>query len=477
MALPISVTYTFATATSAIPLSQLDANFTTVVNGINGIGNGTNALSNVSITGGAIDGATIGATTSSTGRFSTVTATTGNITTINATTLNAATHRSDTSLTFQSNGTTTAMTIDTSQNVGIGTSSPAVKLDVNGAISLGASNNLTWGGAYGANIPTIAGSSTNGITFYPTGSTSGETMRINASGNVGIGTSSPLSILTAFQSADGYDKGITLARTGANRGTIFLNASNDTMNFGRSGNTNMTIDSSGNVGIGTSSPNAKLEVFKDGAPAASGNMNTGMVVSAAAGSYAINIGATASGAYSWINSAFQNNSGTAAPLVFATGATERARIDSSGNLLVGTTSTAASALFRVNGTAYIDSLIYSPGVYNQTTGNAANLHVASDGNFFRSTSSLKYKTDVKDATHGLTELLTLRPVTYKGKNDGDTIFGGLIAEEVHAAGLTEFVQYAEDGSPDALAYGNMVSLCIKAIQELKAEIDALKGAK
>jgi hypothetical protein len=56
MALPISVTYTFATATSAIPLSQLDANFTTVVNAINGIGNGTNALANVQITGGTITG-------------------------------------------------------------------------------------------------------------------------------------------------------------------------------------------------------------------------------------------------------------------------------------------------------------------------------------------------------------------------------------------------------------------------------------
>jgi len=59
MALPISVTYTFATATSAIPLSQLDANFTTVVNGINGIGNGTNSLANVQITGGNVTATTI----------------------------------------------------------------------------------------------------------------------------------------------------------------------------------------------------------------------------------------------------------------------------------------------------------------------------------------------------------------------------------------------------------------------------------
>jgi hypothetical protein len=79
-----------------------------------------------------------------------------------------------------------------------------------------------------------------------------------------------------------------------------------------------------------------------------------------------------------------------------------------------------------------------------------------------------------DAIHGLAEVLKLRPVTYKGNNDGDTIFGGLIAEEVHDVGLTEFVQYNDDNEPDSLAYGSMVSLCIKAIQELKAELDAAK---
>lgn len=79
--------------------------------------------------------------------------------------------------------------------------------------------------------------------------------------------------------------------------------------------------------------------------------------------------------------------------------------------------------------------------------------------------------------------MQLRPVTYKGNNDGELVFGGLIAEEVHEAGLTEFVQYAEDGTPDALAYANMVSLAFKAIQEqqaiieqLKADVAALKGA-
>jgi hypothetical protein len=54
MALPITINYTFGSSTAAIPLSNLDANFTTVVNAINGIGNGTNSLANVSITGGTV---------------------------------------------------------------------------------------------------------------------------------------------------------------------------------------------------------------------------------------------------------------------------------------------------------------------------------------------------------------------------------------------------------------------------------------
>jgi hypothetical protein len=52
MALPITIPNTFATATNNIPLSQLDTNFTTVSTAINGIGNGSETLANVAITGG-----------------------------------------------------------------------------------------------------------------------------------------------------------------------------------------------------------------------------------------------------------------------------------------------------------------------------------------------------------------------------------------------------------------------------------------
>jgi hypothetical protein len=76
-------------------------------------------------------------------------------------------------------------------NVGIGTTTPAVKLDVNGSINLATSNNLTWGGIYGAGIPTIDATTAAGIRFYPSGSSSGATVYFTTNGNVGINDSTP----------------------------------------------------------------------------------------------------------------------------------------------------------------------------------------------------------------------------------------------------------------------------------------------
>jgi len=59
MALPITIPNQFASATTSIPLSNLDANFVVVADAINGIGNGSVALANVNVTGGALDNVAI----------------------------------------------------------------------------------------------------------------------------------------------------------------------------------------------------------------------------------------------------------------------------------------------------------------------------------------------------------------------------------------------------------------------------------
>lgn len=186
-------------------------------------------------------------------------------------------------------------------------------------------------------------------------------------------------------------------------------------------------------------------------------------------------------------------------LIFATtsdgsgGTTERMRIGSNGNIGIGTTSTANRLTVKGTGTGtstcfrIIDSndtenfrildngRVVAPETFNSTTANAANVNVDSAGNFQRSTSSIRYKTDVQDAVHGLAEVLLLRSVTYRGINDGNVIFGGLIAEELDVIGLREFVAYNAEGQPDAIAYGNMVSLLARAIQELNAKVEALEA--
>jgi hypothetical protein len=144
----------------------------------------------------------------------------------------------------------------TSTGLGIGTSSPSAQLQLNKTgtgdyTTFRLSNSGASGKTYeiGVGGNTATSGYANNLYFYD--STAGALrMVLDASGNLGIGTSSPLSILTLLQSADGYDKGITLTRAGANRGTIFLNASNDTLNFGRSTSTSMTLDASGNLLVG-----------------------------------------------------------------------------------------------------------------------------------------------------------------------------------------------------------------------------------
>ena len=387
---------------------------------------------------------------------------------------------------------------------------------------------------------TTTGDTNTGI-FFPAADTIAfteggvESMRIDASGNVGIGVTPSAwgsgfkalqlnSQTGLFGSADSTflqtNAYINSAGTNIYIGTGFATRYRQdggvhqwhTAASGTAGNTisftqAMTLDASGNLGIGTTSPTRKLDVRQaytaDTIVAQIGNTNNGNGATPVATIFDFT---EANGtSVSRISSIYTQSTGKT-DLAFGTyngGLAEKMRLDSSGNLLVGTTSAngklsvsggaVSSSTFMVdirNGT-YVglrirdDGFAFMPSTYDKTIGSAANMYIDSGGVIYRSTSSLKYKTEVKDTLHGLTEVLTLRPVTYKGKSDADAgkIFGGLIAEEVHAAGLTEFVQYAEDGSPDALHYGNMVSLCIKAIQEqqalitqLTARITALEGA-
>ena len=166
--------------------------------------------------------------------------------------------------------------------------------------------------------------------------------------NVGIGTSSPNEKLmvagairstsnsTSFAASDGAiidyltgDMRIVAARSGANSSNMqFWTYSSGT------GSEKLRITSAGNVGIGTTSPAINgVDIVR--------SAGTSTYLSTSDGTYTAYYGIAPALGGAWLGTISNH------PIIFNTNSTERARIDSSGNLLVGTTS-------ALNGTARLD---------------------------------------------------------------------------------------------------------------------------
>ncbi len=119
---------------------------------------------------------------------------------------------------------------------------------------------------------------------------------------------------------------------------------------------------------------------------------------------------------------------------------------------------------------------------NATTASAANMFInSSNHQVMRSTSSLRYKTDVRDAVIDLDALNALRPVWFRDRNEvaeygveGARNYLGLIAEEVHDTGLAELVQYDGEGRPDAVQYDRIPVALLALVREQAAQLVELR---
>jgi len=89
------------------------------------------------------------------------------------------------------------------------------------------------------------------------------------------------------------------------------------------------------------------------------------------------------------------------------------------------------------------------------------------------TSSARYKDNIRDSIYGLSHVMQIRSAMFEYKADGRTDVG-LVAEELDLI-IPELVTKNTENQPDAVSYDRMVSVLIKAIQELKAEVDSLKS--
>lgn len=152
----------------------------------------------------------------------------------------------------------------------------------------------------------------------------------------------------------------------------------------------------------------------------------------------------------------------------------------------------ASAIMQLlNGFGlYLDGFVEAAGTYSGTTGAGANVFVNTNGRLLRSTSSLRYKTDVEDLEPSYRDtVLDMRPVWYRSTCDEDDpawSYYGLIAEEV-AALDPRLVHWGPDDEGELQAEGVMYERIVPhlialaqqqqdEIAALKARVDALETA-
>jgi hypothetical protein len=349
---------------------------------------------------------------------------------------------------------------------------------------------------------------------------------VSSSGNVGIGTTAPNSSLNIIKSLGndcitiGESSGTTRLSIGQessytgnyiNSGNIDLKlfsvaiagtGGNIIFNTGNTTTSErMRITSAGNVGIGTSSPGKALEIFQ------SGSSNTAQIKfsdnSTAKGYLGVfsnqvylSAGGTFSGGWSTdgangISNIVLETSNGGSAIGFGTAASntnpsERMRITSVGEILIGTTSVFSSGLLCLKGSSAVYNLL---AIRDDYTGpfndvwyalftNASGVfsggiqHTASTTVSFVTSSDYRLKEDFKQIK-GLETLSKIKTYNFKFK-DEEFRMDGVIAHE-----LQEVLPYAVHGVKDGekmqgVDYSKIVPVLIKSIQEQQAKITALE---
>lgn len=188
-----------------------------------------------------------------------------------------------------------------------------------------------------------------------------------------------------------------------------------------------------------------------------------------------------------------NTSGniTAVGSIAATGAiTTSGNISTSGSGTITAAGSLTGAGLTVNGSAtfgtsntfeYLSSSgtlrsLYTYGVPRSTS--TRTLIIDSSGNFGTTASTRRKKHEIESYKIDSQALLNLDIKTFKYNPDIDpaqNIQYGFIAEEAQDLGLDELIQYDSTGIPDYFSYEKLPIFLLQLIQELKAEIDQLKG--
>ena len=406
------------------------------------------------------------------------------------------------------------MMVNGSGDLGIGTSSPGQKLEVNGGIRVAGSAALAAAlpsGVMSYESPVMRcyvgdGSGYSWAFSKRSASATTDLMTLLDSGNLGIGTASPSAKLTvsggAIRLSDGYEVG-----WGDNSAYIAGSGATDTLQFITASTERMRLDSSGNLGIGVT-PSA----WRSGAKAlqvggfASLNTQENGTVTLAFGAYESGSNTfsylttgDAPTAYSQIGGNhrwYTAPSGTAGNAITFT---QAMTLDAGGNLLVGTTDAAqtSGAGFKVGGAggagvgqvAIVDADSTNSTVTYRlySTGAAAyRFYVGLGGTIYATNTTItaisdqRLKENIRDLDAGLSEVMALKPRKFDwkaGKGKDKKNDRGWVAQEFEQV-FPDMVDTWQDPAPEGeepykAVNADLIPVLVKAMQEQQALITAL----
>ena len=284
------------------------------------------------------------------------------------------------------------------------------------------------------------------------------TIKLNGNTDGSVSLQAP-----ADTSPSGTDIELTLPTTAGSANQFVKNSGTaGTLEY-----SSMVEDSSGKLGIGTSSPSTALHISGTG-------VNDSRATFTRSG---------ASGAIGVVsNDLFLAGTGTNdtnGGIQFYAGGVKRAEIVTDGRFVLGGITPSTS----VDHSVCTSGRIESDATYSITTSSAANVHVSSTGLFSKSTSSRKYKTNIETMEDSYADaVLNARPVWFNSTAPEDTEhpewgYWGFIAEEIHDIDprLVFYGRENEEGNlePEGVQYDRFVPHLINLVKRQKEQIEAL----